>query len=144
MSLSGVGAHHQHALAERASGTVESIARIMMPHAKMKWPKAVTTKLWSMAMKHAQFTVNHDPNQNKVCPLDSVIKTMSPRCIPRNVHVWGAPCHVLDPKLHDGHKIPKFDPESRRDQSEGWSPKCASSVLLVLDERTESELPQFM
>ena len=54
LTLSGVGAHHQNAMAERAIGTVMSMSRTMMLHAKIRWPQAVSTKLWPMAVKHAQ------------------------------------------------------------------------------------------
>ena len=59
MTLSGVGAHHQNAVAERAIGTSVSMARTMMIHAKLRWPKVVTPDLWPMAIKHAQYLLNH-------------------------------------------------------------------------------------
>ena len=119
MTLSGVGAHHQNAVAERAIGTVMRIARTTMPHAKMHWPKEVTTKLWPMAVKHAQFLVNHIPNNNNVCPLDVILKTIVPRQALKNLHVWGAPTYMLDPRLQDGHKIPKFEPRSHKELNLG-------------------------
>jgi hypothetical protein len=122
LSLSGVGAHHQNAVAERAIGTVVSLARTMMLHSKMRWPKGVSTKLWPMAMKHAEFIVNHVPNLNNVCPLDVVLKTVVPRHQLKNLHIWGSLCYVLDPKLQDGKKIPKFEPRSRQGLNLGWSP----------------------
>ena len=143
MTFSGVGAHHQNAVAERAIGTTVSLARTMMLHAKMRWPKAVTTKLWPMAMKHAEFLVNHVPNLNNVCPMDVVMRTFTPRDILKHAHVWGAPTYVLDPQLQDGHKIPKFDPRSRRGLHLGWSPKHAASVPLVLNLRTGNVSSQF-
>ena len=45
MTFSGVGAYHQNAEAERAIGTVMGITTMMMLHAKMRWPKEVSTKL---------------------------------------------------------------------------------------------------
>jgi len=143
LTLSGVGAHHQNAVAERAIGTVTNVARTMMLHAKIRWPKAVTTKLWPMAMKHAEFLVNHVPSMNNVCPMDLVLKTVVPRHNLRHAHVWGAPCYVLDPKLQDGHKIPKFDPRSRQGLNLGWSPRHAATVPLVLNLTTGSVSPQF-
>ena len=143
LTLSGVGAHHQNAVAERAIGTVTSIARTMMLHAKMRWPSAVKTMLWPMAMKHAQFLVNNVPTLNNICPMDLVLGTVVPRHHLRQVHVWGSPCFVLDPKLQDGHKIPKFDPRSRQGLNLGWSPKHASSVPLVLNLSTGTISPQF-
>ena len=143
MTLSGVGAHHQNAVAERAIGTVTSLARTMMLHAKIRWPKHMSSSLWPMAMKHAQFLVNHVPNMNNVCPMDLVLKTVVPRGGLRHLHVWGAPCFVLDPKLQDGHKIPKFDPRSRQGLNLGWSPRHASTVPLVLNLTTGNISPQF-
>ena len=143
LTLSGVGAHHQNAMAERAIGTTVSMARTMMLHAKIRWPKGISTKLWPMAMKHAQFLHNHVPNHNNTCPMDLVLKTVTPRHLLRNVHVWGSPCFVLDPKLQDGHKIPKFDPRSRQGVNLGWSPKHASNVPLILNLDSGHVSPQF-
>jgi hypothetical protein len=143
MTLSGVGAHHQNAVAERAIGTVSAMARTMMLHAKIRWPKAVETKLWPMAMKHAQFLINHVPALNNVCPMDLILKTTVPRDHLRSVHVWGAPCFVLDPKLQDGNKVPKFDPRSRQGLHLGWSPRHASTVPLILNLTTGNVSPQF-
>jgi hypothetical protein len=62
LSLSAVGAHHENVMAERTIGTVVSLARTMMLHSTMRWPQGMSTKLWPMAMKHAEFIVNHVPN----------------------------------------------------------------------------------
>ena len=143
LTLSGVGAHHQNAVAERSIGTVTSLARTMMLHAKLRWPKAVSTKLWPMAMKQAEFMVNHVPDLNNSCPMDRVTGSFVPRTLLKNVHVWGCPSYVLDPKLQDGHKIPKFDPRSRKGLNLGWSPKHASTVPMILNLLTGSCSPQF-
>ena len=143
IKLSGVGAHHQNAVAERMIGVVVSMARTMMLHAKMRWPKAIGTKLWPMAMKHAQHLYNNVPNMNNVCPLDMILKTTVPRNHLRNMHVWGSPCYVLDPKLQDGGHIPKFEPRSRQGVNLGWSPRHASTVPLVLNLTTGHVSPQF-
>ena len=143
LTLSGVGAHHQNAVAERNIGTVTSLARTMMLHAKLRWPKAVSTKLWPMAMKQAEFIVNHVPDLNNSCPMDRVTGSLVPRSLLKNVHVWGCPSFVLDPKLQDGHKIPKFDPRSRRGLHLGWSPRHASTVPMILNLLTGSCSPQF-
>eukprot|EP00957_Ditylum_brightwellii_P070530 5359195-Ditylum_brightwellii.AAC.1 len=33
-----------------------------------------------------------------------------------NLHVWGCPTYVLDPKLRDGKKLPKWSPRKQRGQ----------------------------
>ena len=143
LSLSGVGAHHQNSMAEREIGIVFSLARTMMLHAKLRWPKAVTAKLWPMVLKHTQHLVNHIPGTNNVCPLDLVLGTTVPREHLRNLHVWGAPAYVLHPKLQDGGKIPKWDPRSRQGLHLGWSPLHASTVPLILNLTTGHVSPQF-
>ena len=143
LTLSGVGAHHQNGNAERQIGVSFGMARTMMLHAKMRWPKAIGTKLWPMAAKHAQHILNHLPNENNICPLDLVLKTTVPRSVLRNLHVWGCPVYVLDPKLQDGGHIPKFEPRSRLAVNLGWSPMHASTVPLVLNLVTGHVSPQF-
>ena len=143
LTLSGVGAHHQNGMAERSIGTVVSMTRTMMLHAKLRWPQAVSTKLWPMAIKHAEHLLNHLPSNNNVCHLDLMLGTTVPRSHLRDLHVWGAPCYVLDPKLQDGHKIPKFNSRSRRGLYLGMSPRHASTVPLVLNLQTGHISPQF-
>ena len=143
LSLSGVGAHHQNAVAERGIGIVFSLARTMMLHAKLRWPKAVSPKLWPMVLKHAVHLVNHIPGKNNVCPMDLILGSTVPREHLRNLHVWGAPAYVLDPKLQDGKKIPKWEPRSRQGMHLGWSPLHASNVPLILNLTTGHISPQF-
>jgi hypothetical protein len=143
ITLSGVGAHHQNGSAERQIGVSFGMARTMMLHAKMRWPKAIGTKLWPMAIKHAQHILNHLPDENNICPLDLVLKTTVPRSVLRNLHVWGCPAYVLDPRLQDGGHIPKFEPRSRLAVNLGWSPMHASTVPLVLNLTTGHVSPQF-
>ncbi len=136
ITFSGVGAHHQNGVAERGIGTIFSMTRTVMIHAKLKWPKVVSPSLWPMAMKSCQHTYNHTPKANNVCPMDIVLKQVVPRTLLRNLHVWGAPCYVLDPKLQDGHKIPKWNVRSRRALHLGASPKHAATVPKLLNLQT--------
>ena len=143
MTFSGVGAHHQNAVAEREIGVIFNLARTQMLHAKLRWPKAVTAKLWPMVLKHTQHLLNHIPGRNNVCPLDLVLRSTVPRDHLHNLHVWGCPSYVLDPRLQDGHKIPKWEPRSRQGLHLGWSPLHASTVPLILNLSTGHVSPQF-
>ena len=58
-------------------------------------------------------------------------------------HVWGCPTYVLDPKLQDGKKIPKWRPRSRRGQFLGFSPMHANTVGLIRNLETGFISPQF-
>ena len=143
LSYSGTGAQHQNAVAERAIGVIVATARTMMLHAKLRWPDAVKTNLWPMAMKHAQHLWNHIPRENNVCPMDLITRSTVPRNVLKDLHVWGSPCFVLDPKLQSGAKIPKWDPRSTVGMNLGYSPKHASTVPLVLNVETGAISSQF-
>jgi hypothetical protein len=60
-----------------------------------------------------------------------------------NSHVWGCPAYVLDLKIQDEKKIPKWQPKSRRGQFLGFSKQHVSTIGLVCNIRTGSISPQF-
>ena len=60
-----------------------------------------------------------------------------------NAHTWGCPVYVLEPRLQDGQKLPKWEPRSRQAIYVGVSPMHASTVGLVLNQRTGNISPQF-
>ena len=51
--------------------------------------------------------------------------------------------YVLDPKIQDGKKLPRWEPKSRRGQFLGMSRRHASTIGLVRNLRTGSISPQF-
>jgi hypothetical protein len=55
----------------------------------------------------------------------------------------GCPAYVLDLKIQDGKKIPKWQPKSRRGQFLGFSKQHVSMIGLVHNIRTGSISPQF-
>ena len=59
------------------------------------------------------------------------------------MHVWGAPVYVLDPKLQQGKKLPRWQPRSRRGIFVGFSNDHSSDVPLVLNLTTGSISPQY-
>jgi GAG-pre-integrase domain len=61
IKFSGVGAHHQNGIAERAIGTIMSMARTMMLHAAIRWPDVADSSLWPMATQYATYIYNHMP-----------------------------------------------------------------------------------
>jgi hypothetical protein len=58
-------------------------------------------------------------------------------------HTWGCPVYVLDPKLQDGKKIPKWKSRARQGIFVGFSPFHSTSVPLVLNPKTQHISPQF-
>jgi hypothetical protein len=63
----------------------------------------------------------------------------------RGAHVWGCPTYVLDPKIQDGKKLPRWQPKSRRTQFLGWFSKRHASTIggLVRNLKTGAISPQF-
>ena len=145
MTFSGTGAHHQNGVAERAIKTVTSWARAMLLHAIIMWPDQANLALWPFALEHAVYLWNNLPTQSSLlAPIEFFSGTKFPSyahlC---RAHVWGCPVYVLDPKLQDGHKIPKWHPRSRRGQYLGVSPVHSSTIGRILNLRTGYVSPQY-
>ena len=144
LDLSGVGAHHQNGKAERAIRTITSLARAMMIHSALHWPEAHNLSHWPMAMDHAVYLWNNLPASDGLSAEEKFTRQKFPNYDHlRRAHVWGAPTYVLDPKLQDGNKIPKFSPRSRQGKFLGYSRNHSSSVALVLNRQTGKISPQF-
>jgi len=142
--LAGVGAHHHNGIAERAIGTVMSVARASMLHAAIHWPDVADTKLWPLAVQHAAFLYNHMPKvENGLSPLDLFTRTRWPHAKFHDLHVWGCPVYVLDKTIADGKKLPCWKPRSGRHMYMGTSPKHATSAPLTLNLDTGAIGPQF-
>jgi hypothetical protein len=144
IKFSGVGAHHQNGIAERAIRTVSESARAMILHAAIHWPEAVTIDLWPFAVDYAVYLWNRMPRKdNGIAPLEIFCGgKIHPKVI-RGAHVWGCPTYVLDPMIQDGKKLPRWQPKSRRAQFLGFSKRHASTIGLVRNLKTGAISPQF-
>ena len=116
IDFSGVGAHHQNGVAEHAIGTVTRFARTMMLQQAILWPDAASLKLWPFAMDHAVYIWNNLPKKDTRLSALEMLTQMKEQYYHSIVHshVWGCPVYVLDPKLQDGKKLPKWDPQAMR------------------------------
>ena len=111
LRLSGVGGHHHNGPAENAIKNISRKARIFMFHAAIRWPEAHDKTLWPFAMNHAVHLHNHMPRRSdKLAPIEIWTRSKSTHSQLLHAHPWGVPVWVLDPKLQDGFKFPKFDP----------------------------------
>ena len=143
ISYCGVNAHHQNAIAERSIRTVSEMARSMMLHSSLRWKQGVDSSLWPMAVDYAVHIYNHLPGSNGQCPADLFTGALIPRHQLKNIHVWGCPVYVLDPKLQQGKKLPRWEPRSRQGVFVGYSPVHSSDVPLVLNLQSGSISPQY-
>ena len=144
LSLSGVGSHGQNGVAERAIQSTVNSARTMMLHQALMWPAQFDMRLWPFAMNHAAYLWNHLPNgRGGIAPIEILTQSKLGSSPLKNEHTWGCPAYVLDPKLQDGKKLPKWDPKTRQGQYLGKSPSHASSVGLIRNLTTGFISPQF-
>ncbi|MGH3624340.1 MAG: hypothetical protein ACRDQ5_21565, partial [Sciscionella sp.] len=144
-TLSGVGAHHQNGVAERAIKTVVTRARTLMLHAAIRWPETADVTLWPMALNYAVHLWNVTPREScgGLAPIEIFTSSRFDHPILQGTHVWGCPTYVLDPTLQDGKKIPKWRPRSRRGMFVGISPDHSTTVSDVLNLTTLSITPQY-
>jgi hypothetical protein len=98
-----------------------------------------------MALAHAAYVYNHTPNATSgIAPIEIFSCTQGDRQALRNLHTWGCPTYVLEPKLTEaGGKIPKWKPRSRRGQYMGTSPVHADTIALIRNLKTGYISPQY-
>ena len=101
-------------------------------------------RLWPFALTHAAYLWNMLPNSNNgLRPCEIYSGTKMDHNVLLSEKIWSCPAYVLDPKLQDGKKLPKWDPRTRQGQYLGRSPKHASSVGLIRNLNTGFISPQF-
>jgi len=147
LTFSGVGAHHQNGAAENAVKTVTTWARSLLLHAALHWPEQVNLELWPFALEHAVWLWNHVPrdDHSRLAPIEIFTGTKLPTDLSHlhRLHVWGCPTYVLDPKLQDGKKVPKWSKRARLGMFLGFSEEHSTTVGLILNPQTGRISPQF-
>ena len=137
IQLSGVSAQFQNGFSENCIKIVTNKARAMMIHASLHWPEVYDKSLWPLAISHATYLYNHTPDKESgISPAEIFTGSKSDHSQLMNLHPWGCPAFVLEPRLREGKKIPKWDPRSRKGIYLGMSPLHADSVALVMSMST--------
>jgi hypothetical protein len=145
IKYSGVGAHHQNCKAERSIRTVSQWARAMLLHHTLHWPEETRLDVWPFALDQSVYLWNNMPDRRtRLAPIElfTGVKFLNYRHLQR-AHVWGSPMYVLDPKLQDGKKLPKWTPRARCALYVGVSPDHSSTVGRVLNLQTGYVSPQY-
>jgi len=132
-------------VAERSIQTVVSWARTLLLHAAINWLEMADLKLWPFAPQHAVYLWNILPDQHtKLSPLELISGSRVPNYTHlQQLHVWGCPTFVLDPRLQDGKKLPKWSPRSCLGCFLGYSTCHSSTVSLILNSKNGSVTPQY-
>jgi hypothetical protein len=105
----------------------------MILHASVNWKDGVDASLWPMEVKYSVRVYNNTPGDNAIFTADIYTGGTVPLHHLRDIHVWGNPVYVLDPKLQQGKKVPRWKPRSRRDVLLGLSQEHSSEVTQVLN-----------
>ena len=88
--------------------------------------------LWPFAIKHAAWLYILLPNQiTGISQLKMLTREKAAHKDLLRCHVWGCPTFVLNPKLHDGKKIPEWNLHLRLGQFLGFSDKHSTLVANV-------------
>ena len=143
-TLSGVGAHHQNYM-ERHIQTIFNWSRASLLHFVLHWPQLASEDLWPFAVDYSVYLWNNLPARHlRLAPTELFTDTIffNHNHLQR-AHVFGCPVFVLDPKLQDAKKIPKWAMRSRRGVYLGVSPFHSSTVHLVLNPTTGAITPQY-
>jgi len=143
---SGVGAHHQ-ILAERQIQTTFNWSRANLLHFVLHWPQMAKNRdnLWPFAVDYAVYMHNNLPIRDmRVSPTERFTGTVFDNYNHlTRAHVFGCPVYVLDPRLQDSKKIPKWSMRSRRGIYLGVSKQHSSTVHLVLNPEIGVISPQY-
>ena len=102
-------------MAERAIQTVVRWVRSFIIDDVTDWPDEVDLDIWSMVMTHVVWIWNHLPKQGVgLSPMELFTCVRSDHSSINQLHVWGCPGYILEPKLQvSGGSIPKWDKRSR-------------------------------
>ena len=144
-TFSGVGAHFQNGVAKRNLQTITLWARTMMMHQLIHWPEAFDAALWPFAMNHAVHLWNSMPRErNGLAPYEIFTGVKLPSySVLLQARVWECPTYVLDPRLQDGHKLPKWTKRAQLGVYVGSSSSHSETVGLILNMTTGSVSPQY-
>ena len=114
-------------------------------HMCLHWPDQSTeVDLWPFALTYASWIWNRVPSiSSGFSPLEIFSKVKSDHKDLQRTRVWGSPACVLDPKLQDGLKLPKWKARAQRGQFLGFSKEHSTTVGLLRNIRTGNITPQY-
>ena len=125
ISFSGVGAHHQNGRAEKRIQDLQDAARSMLLHAQRRWPTAISKHLWPYAIRHAADVDNNLPRlKSKQSPIER-FSSIAVRPRVKQYHPFGCPAYVLNSRMQDNKKGPKWSERAQVGLYLGNSPRHA-------------------
>jgi hypothetical protein len=89
------------------------------------------------------YTIRLPPNGAGWAPEELWSRTKQKESHLSRAHTFGCPVYVLDPKLQDGGKIPKWNSRACQGIFVGFSPYHSTNVPLILNPTTQHISPQY-
>lgn len=100
--------------------------------------------LWPFAMDYSAFLYNHIPSfKSGRAPIEKLSGLFFNCKVVNQARVWGCPAFVLDLRLQDGNRIPKFAMKAWCGQFLGFSTQHSSTIRLIHNLRTGDISPQW-
>ena len=122
-SFSEIVLHHQNAKSDRAIQNIMNMASTFMVHVSLHciYRGVYDLSLRLFDVRHAVWFHNRVPNQHSsLTPIELLKNKKSNHRHLLRYHVWGCTVYVLDPKLHNGRKIPRWNRRARLGQFLGF------------------------
>ena len=86
-----------------------------MLHQVFHWPEFFDMRLWPFVVSHVAYLWNHLPNASHgLTPLEIFTGTKQGVNVLWNEKTRGCPAYVMDAKLQDGKKLPKWNPRAQQ------------------------------
>jgi len=114
---------------------------MMLIHDMIAWPEIITENLWPFAIQYS-IDIHNTPPSSGLPSLEIFSGTKDSDHL-KNFHTFDCPIYVLEPTLHQNHKILRWKPHYRVGIFSGLSPPHASSVTLALSTKLGLVSPQF-
>ena len=104
-------------MTERAIQTRVNSDRTMTLRQSLHLPEVFNKCLWPFILSHTAYLWNNLPNgHHGLTTLEIFTGVKQNVLVVRNEKTWGCRLYVLDPKLQDGKKLPKWSHRLRREQ----------------------------
>ena len=81
-----------------------------MLHQALVWLEHFDIRLWSFSLQHSVYLWNRLLQmESNLSPIEIYTSIKQDNSTLGEKKVWSCPAYVLDPRLQDGKKIPKWD-----------------------------------
>jgi len=108
----------------------------------IKWPEIIQESYWPYAIQLAIAIHNNTSSSSGLSP-NKIFSGSKHPCHLSDFYTFGCPIFILDPRLQQGQKIPKWQPLSRLGVYLSPSLSPASNIPLVLSTTTGLVSPQY-